>query len=153
MTNIIANSISPGKPFQTITKPIIRVRCSDICFSQSWRMEVRDRDAGSLGSWGRLSSWLTDCSFSRCLHVQRELSAIFSHKDTGIPSWGPPLIAKPHYFPTSLLNLLTSKPHYFPKAPSPNFTTWGLQFQHTNLGAMHCVHSTTFVKWNHNYAM
>ena len=129
-------------------KPIRRARCSDIYFSQFWRTEVQDQGAGRFSSWGGPSAWLAEAAFSLCgereishlLYVERERSLISSYKDTN------PILGAPPSWP--LLNLITSqKPHLL--IPPHR----GLEFQHMNLGATHSLHSTTSMKWKHNFLL
>ena len=98
--------------------------------SQLWRLETQDQSPSQFSFWHRLSSWLADsCLLAVCSHglssehVSRDRSkqALF-HKNIN------PTRSRPTLMTSFNLN-------YFPGGPFSKYRyTWGLGFQHMDLG-------------------
>lgn len=98
--------------------------------SQLWRLETQDQSPSQFSLWHRLSSWLADrCLLAVCSyglsseHVSRDRSkqALF-HKNIN------PIRSRPTLMTSFNLN-------YFPGGPFSKYRyTWGLGFQHMDLG-------------------
>ena len=98
--------------------------------SQLWRLETQDQSPSQFSFWHRLSSWLADsCLLAVCSHglssehVSRDRSkqALF-YKNIN------PTRSRPTLMTSFNLN-------YFPGGPFSKYRqTWGLGFQHMDLG-------------------
>ena len=107
--------------------------------SRCWQIQFLGRALCLACRSSLLTVW-REREISHLLYVERERSLISSYKDTN------PILGAPPSWP--LLNLITSqKPHLL--IPPHR----GLEFQHMNLGATHSLHSTTSMKWKHNFLL